>query len=68
LEALGLPDVPTDPHRYVWKPVPTGDANVPPLAMRLLRAVAERQRWRDHMAQLQARAEGQDLSATEEAA
>ncbi|MFC7590406.1 replication initiator [Nonomuraea antimicrobica] len=29
LEALGKTDEPTDPHRYVWKPVPAGDANVP---------------------------------------
>ncbi|MFI6899613.1 replication initiator [Nonomuraea sp. NPDC050394] len=65
LEALGQPDEPIDPHRYVWKPVPTGDANVPPLAVRLLRSIRERQRWRAHMAELQAQAEGQDLSATE---
>nr|WP_236004042.1 helitron helicase-like domain-containing protein [Nonomuraea antri] len=64
LEALGQADQPTDPHRYVWKPVPAGDANLPPLAVRLLRSVAERQRWRAHLAQLQ----GQDLSATGEAA
>ncbi|MGW7483999.1 replication initiator [Nonomuraea muscovyensis] len=65
VEALGQPDEPADPHRYVWKPLPAGDANVPPLAMRLLRSVAERQRWRAHMAQLRAEADGQDLSATE---
>jgi hypothetical protein len=65
LEALGQADQPIDPHRYVWRPVPAGDANVPPLAVRLLRSVRERQRWRAHMAELQARADGQDLSATE---
>ncbi|MEU7862100.1 replication initiator [Nonomuraea sp. NPDC049141] len=65
LEALGVADEPTDPHRYVWQPIPTGDANVPPLAVRLLRSVHERQRWRAHMDQLQAQADGQDLSATE---
>ncbi|MGW0202087.1 replication initiator [Nonomuraea sp. NPDC003201] len=65
LEALGQTDQPTDPHRYIWKPIPAGDANVPPLAVRLLRTVAERQRWRAHMAQLQAQADGQDPSATE---
>ncbi|GAA2208427.1 hypothetical protein GCM10009850_038850 [Nonomuraea monospora] len=65
LEALGQTDEPTDPHRYLWKPVPAGDANVPPLAVRLLRAVAERQRWRAHMAELQAQADGLVLSATE---
>ncbi len=43
----------------------TPDANVPPLAVRLLRTVAERQRWRAHMAQLEAQAQGQDPSATE---
>ncbi|MER7502722.1 replication initiator, partial [Nonomuraea pusilla] len=63
LEALGQPDQPTNPHRYVWKPVPAGDANVAPLAMRLLRAVHERQRWRAHIDQLQAQADGQDPSA-----
>ncbi|MEU6713756.1 replication initiator [Nonomuraea sp. NPDC046802] len=68
LEALGQPNEPADPHRYVWKPVPAGDANVPPLAVRLLRSVHERQRWRAHMAQLQAQADGQDLSAIEEGA
>ncbi|MEQ4725443.1 hypothetical protein, partial [Nonomuraea sp. B19D2] len=50
----------------VWKPIPAGDANVPPLVVRLLRTVAERQRWRAHMAQLQAQADGQDPSATED--
>ncbi|MEU4515492.1 hypothetical protein AB0G05_38860 [Nonomuraea wenchangensis] len=39
-EALGQADQPTDPHRYIWRPVPAGDANVPPLAVRLLRTVA----------------------------
>ncbi|MEV0626798.1 replication initiator [Nonomuraea wenchangensis] len=68
LEALGQTNQPTDPHRYVWRPVPAGDANVPPLAVRLLRTVAERQRWRAHMAQLEAQAQGQDLSANPRAA
>ncbi|GAA2895042.1 hypothetical protein HD593_011498 [Nonomuraea rubra] len=68
LEALGQADQPPDPHRYAWKPFPAGDANVPPLAVRLLRTVAERQRWRAHMAQLEARAAGQDLSAVREEA
>ncbi|MEU8268223.1 replication initiator [Sphaerisporangium sp. NPDC049002] len=65
LEALGVADEPVDPHRYIWRPVPHGDANVPPLALRLLRSVHERQRWRNHMNQLQAQGEGLDLSATE---
>ncbi|MFI7462822.1 replication initiator [Nonomuraea sp. NPDC049646] len=66
LEALGQADEPTDPHRYIWRPVPAGDANVPPLAVRLLRSVHERQRWRAHLRELEARAAGQDLSATED--
>ncbi|MGV9385785.1 replication initiator [Nonomuraea sp. NPDC003707] len=65
LEALGKADEPIDPHRYVWKPVPASDANVAPLAVRLLRSVRERQRWRAHMAELQSSADGQDHSATE---
>ncbi|WP_219460213.1 helitron helicase-like domain-containing protein [Nonomuraea rhizosphaerae] len=68
LEALGQTDQPTDPHRYIWKPIPAGDANLAPLAVRLLRSVAERQRWRAHLARLQAEAAPQDLSATEEVA
>ncbi|MCW2878329.1 MAG: replication initiation protein, partial [Sphaerisporangium sp.] len=70
LEALGVADEPVDPHRYVWRPVPHGDANVPPLAVRLLRSVHERQRWRNHMNELQAQADGQpigELSATQTA-
>ncbi|MDR8407806.1 helitron helicase-like domain-containing protein [Nonomuraea sp. 3-1Str] len=68
LEALGQTAQPTDSHRYVWKPVPVGDANVSPLAIRLLRSVAERQRWRAHMAKLQAEADGQGPWTSEEAA
>ncbi|MFI7641582.1 replication initiator [Nonomuraea sp. NPDC049400] len=68
LEALGQADQPTDPHRYIWRPIPAGDANVPPLAVRLLRSVAERQRWRAHLRELEARASGQDLSAIPQAA
>lgn len=65
LEALGQTDQSTDPHRYVWRAAPAGDANVAPLALRLLRSVAERQRWRAHMAMLQAQADGKDPSAIE---
>ncbi|MEV0581306.1 replication initiator [Nonomuraea sp. NPDC050310] len=57
MEALGLADETPDPHRYIWRPVPTNDANIPPLAVRLLRSIKERQRWRAHLDQL--------LSATE---
>ncbi|NBE95101.1 replication initiation protein [Nonomuraea sp. KC401] len=68
LEALGQSDQPTDPHRYIWRPVPAGDANLAPLAVRLLRSVHERQRWRAHLDRLQAQADGQDLSAIREEA
>ncbi|MFI6502026.1 replication initiator [Nonomuraea typhae] len=61
LRALGQPDEPTDPHRYLWTPVPAGDANLPPLGLRLLRSIHQRQRWREHLRQL----EQQDHSATE---
>ncbi|MFC4062396.1 replication initiator [Planomonospora corallina] len=71
LEALGLADEPVDPHRYVWKPVPAGDGTVPSLALRLLRMVADRQRWRSTLLARQAEADGcpiADLSAVGEAA
>ncbi|GAA5086030.1 plasmid stabilization system protein ParE [Thermocatellispora tengchongensis] len=68
LEALGVQDEPTDPTRYIWRMVPEGDASVPPLAVRLLRSVHQRQRWRNHLAELEAHATGQDPSATGEAA
>ncbi|WP_327093297.1 helitron helicase-like domain-containing protein [Nonomuraea sp. NBC_01738] len=59
LEALGQPDEPTDPHRYLWRPVKAGDPDLAPLGVRLLRSIADRQRWRAHL---------RDLSATEEEA
>ncbi|MEO3855621.1 replication initiator [Acrocarpospora sp. B8E8] len=68
LQALGIADEPIDPHRYTWSPIPAGDANLTPIGVRLLRAVHERQRWRNHMTQLQAQADGQDLSAIGEEA
>ncbi|GGK60989.1 hypothetical protein Ppa06_25110 [Planomonospora parontospora subsp. parontospora] len=70
LEALGLADDPakSDPHRYLWKPVPAGDGDVPSLALRLLRMVAERQRWRATLLALREKATGQGPSAMREAA
>ncbi|MEV0623112.1 replication initiator [Nonomuraea sp. NPDC050404] len=64
LEALGQADEPTDPHRYVWQPVKAGDPDLAPMGVRLLRSVAERQRWRAHLRQL----EEQSLSANPQAA
>ncbi|MEV4112419.1 replication initiator [Nonomuraea sp. NPDC049695] len=68
MEALGEPDEISDPQRFVWRPVRAGDPDIDPIGVRLLRSVAERQRWRAHLRELQARASGQDLSATGEAA
>ncbi|GLW96460.1 hypothetical protein Misp02_05470 [Microtetraspora sp. NBRC 16547] len=71
LEALGLPDEPVDPHRYVWRPVKPGDPGLDPIGVRLLRSVHERQRWRNQLLELEARASGQpdqDLSVTRPAA
>ncbi len=72
LDMLGLPDeTVTDPHRYVWRPVSSKDPNRTPLAKRLLREVANRQRTRARLIELQARADGQplpDLSVTSLAA
>ncbi|WP_433437001.1 replication initiator [Nonomuraea sp. CA-141351] len=62
LEALGQADEPTDPHRYVWQPVRPGDPDVSPIGVRLLRSIAERQRWRAHLRRLE------ELSATPKAA
>ncbi|WTA54939.1 hypothetical protein OIP63_30955 [Kitasatospora purpeofusca] len=46
LEVLGDTAARAEPHRYVWEPVRPGDPDMSPLATRLLRAVAERVRWR----------------------
>ncbi|MBG0826984.1 replication initiation protein [Planomonospora sp. ID67723] len=69
LDALGLADDPAenDPHRYIWNPVSSKDPTRTPLAKRLLRSIADRQRTRARLLELQARAEGRpisDLSAT----
>ncbi|WP_063843139.1 replication initiator [Sphaerimonospora mesophila] len=68
LEALGLPDQSSDPHRYLWRPVMPTDPDLAPIGVRLLRSVHERQRWRDHMYRLRTEAEGQDFSAVREEA
>ncbi|GIH91179.1 helitron helicase-like domain-containing protein [Planobispora siamensis] len=69
LDALGLADDPAenDPHRYLWHPVSGKDPTRTPLAKRLLRSIADRQRTRARLAELQARADGRpldELSAT----
>ncbi|WP_308015986.1 replication initiator [Nonomuraea cavernae] len=65
LEALGLSATEnTDRDRYTWRPIPPGDPDLPPLGQRLLAEIANRQRWRELMAEHQARADGTDLPAT----
>ncbi len=68
LEALGVADEPIDRHRYTWRPIKPGDPDLAPITVRLLRSVHERQRWRNHMNQLEAQADGRELSAIGEAA
>ncbi|WP_406296238.1 replication initiator [Embleya sp. NBC_00888] len=65
LDLIGQPaDVP-DPNRFMWQPVGRDDPDVAPLSHRLLRAVAERVRWRTAMDEAKARADGPlDNSAT----
>ncbi|MFF5206625.1 replication initiator [Streptosporangium sp. NPDC000396] len=68
LDMLGLPDdTTTDPHRYIWRPVSAKDPTRTPLALRLMRGVANRHRTRARLDELRARAEGRpvpDLLAT----
>ncbi|WSY12357.1 hypothetical protein OG928_11755 [Embleya sp. NBC_00896] len=65
LDLIGQPaDVP-DPNCFIWQPVGRDDPDVAPLSHRLLRAVAERVRWRKAMDDAKARADGPlDNSAT----
>ncbi|MGH3504073.1 MAG: hypothetical protein ACRDQA_24725 [Nocardioidaceae bacterium] len=71
LATVGL--TPDDPqaYRYTWLPIPNGDPRLPPLEQRLLRAIADRHRWRQRRRQVDAlsgiKGPGQ-ISATEEAA
>ncbi|WP_035797980.1 replication initiator [Kitasatospora mediocidica] len=58
LDLLGQSGPPPDPHRYLWAVVRPGDPDTSPLAARLLRAVAERVRWRTALDQARAQAEG----------
>ncbi|MFB7907478.1 replication initiator [Kitasatospora sp. NPDC056076] len=58
LEVLGDTASRVEPNRYVWEPVRPGDPDMSPLATRLLRAVAERVRWRQALDEALARSEG----------
>ncbi|RCG20074.1 replication initiation protein [Sphaerisporangium album] len=60
LNVLGIADDQQahEPGRYLWAPVPDGAAGLESRAVRTLRQVAERQRWRAYLADLAVRAEG----------
>ncbi|MDP9863922.1 MULTISPECIES: replication initiator [Streptosporangium] len=62
LAALGLDEASADPHRYVWQRAATGDPDVGSAALRLLREVAARQRWRAELERLRARADAADMA------
>ncbi|MFE0458119.1 replication initiator [Kitasatospora sp. NPDC058965] len=64
LDLLGRTDQAPDPHRYLWAVVRPGDPDIAPLATRLLRAVAERVRWREALETARSRAEGQTHPTT----
>ncbi|MFD8319616.1 replication initiator [Kitasatospora purpeofusca] len=64
LEVLGDTAGRTEPHRYLWEPVHLGDPDMSPLATRLLRAVAERVRWRAALDQALERAGGEPCPTT----
>ncbi|MFG1964783.1 replication initiator [Nonomuraea sp. NPDC049028] len=49
LEALGIEVEASDPQRFVWELLSPSDRDVPPLRLRLMSLVAERQRWRREM-------------------
>ncbi|MFD8529663.1 replication initiator [Streptosporangium canum] len=68
MAALGLDESSADPHRYVWQRAAPGDPDVGSAALRLLREVAARQRWRAELERLRARADaaGSEGSAVTE--
>lgn len=66
LDALGIADGTADDataDRYAWRPA-SPDDSVPPLAHRLLHAVAERARWRAALDEAKRRAAGQQPPTT----
>jgi hypothetical protein len=68
LADVGIPQD-DQPTRVVWNNVQTGDPNVPPRQHMLLRAVAERRRWKaEYTAALLASAGPPGSSATQNAA
>jgi hypothetical protein len=66
LGTLGISATDTEVNRYAWEPVKPNDADVAPLAHRLMRAIADRARWRQAFDEARRRAATQlppDLSA-----
>ncbi|MGA4543123.1 replication initiator [Uniformispora flossi] len=59
LDLLGEMDGGPDSDRYLWEHVRPSDPDVPSISHRLLRAVAERVRWRGALDAAKARADGQ---------
>ncbi|WP_271217429.1 replication initiator [Streptosporangium carneum] len=57
LEALGLDEGAADSCRFVWLRVAAGDPEAGSAALRLLREVARKQRWRAELERLRARAD-----------
>jgi hypothetical protein len=70
LATLGLSATDPEAVRYAWEPVKAGDPDVAPLSHRLMRAVADRARWREALeaARRDARGDPQSSSAIGEAA
>jgi hypothetical protein len=71
LATLGISATDPEAVRYAWEPVKPGDPDVAPLSHRLMRAIADRTRWRRALDEARRAAAGQpkeDVSATGEAA
>jgi hypothetical protein len=66
LNVCGNTTEPTDPNRYAWEPVRSGDADVRSLDRRLLLAIAQRTAWRHALDEAKRRAglDPPDCSAT----
>jgi hypothetical protein len=70
LDTLGLSATDSAADSYAWQPVKPDDPDVAPLAHRLMRAIADRARWRHALdaAKRAARGDPVTLSATDQAA
>jgi hypothetical protein len=71
LATLGISAADPEAMRYAWEPVNPDDPDASPLSHRLMRAIADRARWRQALDQARRAAAGQpppDLSAIDRAA